>query len=71
MIKKIESEGKEIFKSAILEEKSFVFYNYAILSLAKSKELSIVTGEDFNNKKEIKLKLGANKGVKLLDAERF
>ncbi len=48
-----------------------MFYNYAILSLAKSKELSIVTGEDFNNKKEIKLKLGANKGVKLLDAERF
>lgn len=56
MIKKIESEGKEIFKSAILEEKSFVFYNYAILSLTKSKELSIVTGEDFNNNKRINLK---------------
>jgi hypothetical protein len=56
VVKKIESEGKEIFKSAILEEKSFVFYNYAILSLTKSKELSIVTGEDFNNNKRINLK---------------
>lgn len=71
MIKRIEGEGKEIAKSAIIEEKSFVFYNYAILSLAKSKELSIVNGEDFSVRKEIKVKGGANKGVRLLDAERF
>ncbi len=68
MIKKLESEGKEILKSDIIEEKSFVFYNYAILSLTKSKQLYLTTAEDFNNKKEIKLKQGANKGVKLLDA---
>jgi hypothetical protein len=68
VIKKLESEGKEILKSDIIEEKSFVFYNYAILSLTKSKQLYLTTAEDFNNKKEIKLKQGANKGVKLLDA---
>lgn len=70
-MKELAGEGKEVIRSSVMEEKSFIFYTYVLLVLCKNKELYLVNSEDLTIKKSLKLKGNDNSSIKLYSEEKF
>ena len=71
IVKELAGEGKEVIRSSVMEEKSFIFYTYVLLVLCKNKELYLVNSEDLTVKKPLKLKGNDNSSIKLYSEEKF
>jgi hypothetical protein len=67
-VKELAAQGKEVIKSSVLEEKSFIFYTYVLLVLCKGKELILVSADDLTAKKSLKLKSSDSSSIKLYSA---
>lgn len=53
ILKTLSSEGKEVLKHEIVEEKVFVNFNYALLVLYKGGQVCVVGADDLEKKREV------------------
>lgn len=70
LLKEVKDAGKQIVKSSIVEEKSFVVYSYALLVLTDGGELHYATSDD-PALRQLKISEREGKWVRLFSEDKF